>query len=411
MPDAGLRVAYFPDSFHEVNGVAHTSRQYEAYARRSGLPFLSVRAGLRTQKHQIDRNVETLELARGPLSFSLEKDLRFDIGFVRHLPAITRALKDFRPTIFHITGPSEIGMIGAILAHEMGVPLAASWHTNVHEYAGRRINWLQRMLPGSWRPGLGRQVEHSALFLTASFYRAARLLFAPNQQLCTLLQRATKRPCQLMQRGVDAELFSPTWRDRKADDNTFTLGYVGRLSIEKNVMLLVDIGRELLARGIANFRFVIVGHGAEEEALRQQLPQAIFPGVLRGEALSRAYANMDLLVFPSHTDTFGNVVLEALASGVPAVVTPDGGPCTIVEDGVTGFVRRDDAFTDAIAALMLDPVRHARMREHARLHALGSSWDAIFDKVCADYGPLLSQGVAESSLAHNPLGHRGQIAP
>jgi len=390
MPEAGLRVAYFPDSFHEVNGVAHTSRHYEAFARRSGLPFLCVRAGLRTQKHQIEANVETLELARGPLSFSLEKDLRFDIGFVRHLPAITRALEQFQPTVVHITGPSEIGMIGAILAHRMGVPLVASWHTNVHEYAGRRIHWLQRMLPPSWRPGLARQVEHWALFLTASFYHAARLLFAPNQQLCTLLQRATRRPCQLMQRGVDAEMFSPRWRDRAPADTAFVLGYVGRLSIEKNVTLLVEIGKELIARGITNFRFLVVGHGAEEEALRRELPQAQFSGVLRGEALSRAYANMDLLVFPSHTDTFGNVVLEALASGVPAVVTEDGGPCTIVRDGETGFVRPDAGFPDAIADLMLDTENHAAMRQRAREFALGASWDAVFEKVCSNYGSVLN---------------------
>jgi glycosyltransferase involved in cell wall biosynthesis len=389
MSEAGVRVAYFPDSFHEVNGVAHTSRHYEAYARRSGLPFLCVRAGLRTRKHQIDGNVETLELARGPLSFSLEKDLRFDIGFVRHLPAITRALKSFQPTVFHITGPSEIGMIGAILAHRMGVPLVASWHTNVHEYAGRRMHWLQRMLPAGWRTGLGRRVEHSSLFLAAGFYRSARLLLAPNQQLCTLLQRATKRPCRLMQRGVDAEMFSPRWRDRDPRDSAFVLGYVGRLSIEKNVMLLVQVDRELRALGITNFRFTIVGHGAEESLLKQQLPQAEFSGVLRGEALSRAYANMDLLVFPSHTDTFGNVVLEALASGVPAVVTPDGGPCTIVREAETGLARRDHDFADAIASIMADPTSHAHMRENAREQALSASWDAIFENVLEDYRQLL----------------------
>jgi glycosyltransferase involved in cell wall biosynthesis len=406
MLDSRLRVAYFPDSYHEVNGVAHTSRQYEAYARRSGLPFLCVRAGVRTQRHLIEKNVETLELARGPLSFSLEKDLRFDIGFVRHLPAIIRALQEFQPSILHITGPSEIGMIGAILAHDMGVPLVASWHTNVHEYAGRRIHWLRRLLPPSWGAMLARRVQHTSLFLTASFYRAARILFAPNKQLCTLLARATGRPCELMQRGVDAELFSPEWRDR-GDDGQFVLGYVGRLSIEKNVTLLVRVGKELLARGITNFRFLIVGHGAEEEVLRQELPQAEFRGVLRGEGLSRAYADMDLLVFPSHTDTFGNVVLEALASGVPAVVTDEGGPCTIVEDEVTGCIRKDDEFTETIAGLMGAPARHGEMRAAARRYALGASWDTIFEKVCAAYRPLLKAATPAES---RQLGSRGRMA-
>jgi phosphatidylinositol alpha 1,6-mannosyltransferase len=99
------------------------------------------------------------------------------------------------------------------------------------------------------------------------------------------------------------------------------------------------------------------------------LPRAEFTGVLRGEELSRAYANMDLFVFPSHTDTFGNVVLEALASGVPAIVTPDGGPCTIVRDGETGRIVPDDQFTPAIREILADPDRHAVMRQAARAYA------------------------------------------
>ena len=389
MLDPRLRVAYFPDSFHEVNGVAHTSRQYEAFARRSGLPFLCVRAGSRSQKGQTDGTVTTLELARGPLSFALDKDLRYDPGFVRHVPRIAQALREFRPSIVHITGPSEIGMIGAVLAHRMGVPLAASWHTNVHEYAGQRIYWLRRMLPAAWGPPLSARVQDAALYLTASFYRSARVLFAPNPDLCSLLEHATGRPCKLMRRGVDAALFSPERRSRRMDDGVFVLGYVGRLSIEKNVGLLVRVGEALLARGIRNFRFVIVGQGAEEAMLRERLPQAEFRGVLRGDALAAAYADMDLLVFPSHTDTFGNVVLEAMASGVPAIVTPDGGPRTIVQEGVTGSIRADDGFADVVEELMLDPLRHGRMRIQARQAALQASWDSIFEQVCGAYVPLL----------------------
>jgi len=111
--------------------------------------------------------------------------------------------------------------------------------------------------------------------------------------------------------------------------------------------------------------------------------------VLRGEALAEAYANMDVLVFPSHTDTFGNVVLEALASGVPAVVTPDGGPKFIVRDGETGFVTEDDRFAEAIAGLARDRARLGEMRLRAREYALGCSWDAVFDRVYAGYETML----------------------
>ena len=390
MPDPRLRVAYFPDSFHEVNGVAHTSRQYEAFARRTGLPFLCVRAGTRVQTEEIDGSVTTLELARGPLSFALDKDLRYDPVFVRHVLKISRAMTKFRPTIVHITGPSEIGMIGAALAYRMGVPLAASWHTNVHEYAGQRIYWLRRRLPKRWGPPLSAFVQDAAWVLAAGMYRQARIVFAPNPDLCRLLEQKTGRACRLMRRGVDAALFTPAHRARKVGDDAFVLGYVGRLSIEKNIGLLVRTGRELLARGIRNFRFSIVGQGSEEASLRACLPQAEFHGVLRGDALSRAYADMDLLVFPSHTDTFGNAVLEALASGVPALVTPHGGPATIVREGATGLIRDDDSFPDAVEEMLLDPLRHERMRLEAREAALMASWESIFEEVCSAYGPLLT---------------------
>ncbi len=97
-------------------------------------------------------------------------------------------------------------------------------------------------------------------------------------------------------------------------------------------------------------------------------------------SLARAYANMDAFVFPSHTDTFGNVVLEALASGVPAIVTPDGGPARIVRDGETGFIRADSDFAAAIADLAADATTYAAMRERARQYALSASWDAVFEE-------------------------------
>ena len=114
-----------------------------------------------------------------------------------------------------------------------------------------------------------------------------------------------------------------------------------------------------------------MGHGGEEAWLRERLPRAEFTGVLHGEALAAAYADMDLFVFPSHTDTFGNVVLEALASGVPAIVTPDGGPKTIVRDGETGRIVRDEDFTAAIAGILGDPARRGDAGGGASLCADG----------------------------------------
>jgi glycosyltransferase involved in cell wall biosynthesis len=393
------RVAYFPDSFHEVNGVAHTSRHFEAFARRRNLPFLCVRAGDRTQAILEEGNVWTLELPRGFLSFALEKDLRFDPAFLRHIPLIGEVLERFKPDLIHITGPSEVGMLGAGLAHHLGVPLAASWHTNVHEYAARRSDWFLRLLPKRHSQATEQKIEDIAMAAAAKFYSVAQVLFAPNPELCALLARTTGRECHLMPRGVDAELFHPAKRLRDPEDRDHVLGFVGRLSIEKNVTLLARVQEELEAMGHKSFRFLIVGHGGEEGWLRERMPRAEITGVLKGEELSRAYANMDLFVFPSHTDTFGNVVLEALASGVPAIVTPDGGPRTIVRDGVTGRTVDDDDFAAAVAGVLGDPVTHAEMRVKAREFALTMSWDSVFEGVYAAYATC---GGADA---------RGRLAP
>jgi phosphatidylinositol alpha 1,6-mannosyltransferase len=379
------RVAYFPDSFHEVNGVAHTSRNFVAFAQRHALPFLCVRAGLRGVVAAQSGELRTLELGRSLGSVRMEKDLNFDTLFWRHEGAIRRQLERFRPDIIHITGPSELGMLGAYFAWEMGVPLTASWHTNIHEYAARRMGWLTNRMSERHGATTERGVEGGVLWATSQFYKLAKLLFAPNDELCRMLEKNTGRPCFLMQRGVDTACFSPAHRTREKSDNAVVLGYVGRLSVEKNVSLLAQVERQLTDMGVGGVQFLIVGHGSEEASLRSSLKHVEFAGVLRGAALAEAYANMDLLVFPSHTDTFGNVVLEALSSGVPAIVTPDGGPKFIVRNGETGFVTDDDHFAEAVANLVQNRSLLEQMRSAARQYALGCSWDAVFERVYAGY--------------------------
>jgi glycosyltransferase involved in cell wall biosynthesis len=381
------RVAYFPDSFHEVNGVAHTSRNFVAFARRRGIPMLCVRAGEKTQLCAAEGSVQALELGRSPLAVQLERDLYFDPLFFRYSGLISETVRAFRPEVIHITGPSELGIFGAYFAWKLKVPLVASWHTNVHEYAARRMAWLMRHM-GKAGSTIERSVEKAALAATSRFYRLAKVLYAPNPELCALLERKTGRPVRLMQRGVETEIFAPQQRTREACDGRIVLGYVGRLSVEKNVALLPRVDKELRARGIVA-EWLIVGHGSEDEVLRRGLPGVKLTGVLRGEALSEAYANMDVLVFPSHTDTFGNVVLEALASGVPAVVTPDGGPASIVQDRVTGRIAKDAEFAAAIAE-MLAPSgicgeSFRAMRVAARRYAMQCTWDAVFERVVDAY--------------------------
>jgi len=395
----GPRVAFFPDSFHEVNGVAHTARNFTAYAKRHNLPMLCIRAGAPGLRGNAsvttDGSVTEVDLPRSAFGITMEKDLSFDPTFSRYAITIGRELDRFRPDLIHITGPSELGIFGAYFAWRRNIPLAASWHTNLHEYAGRRSAPLALLLPKA-----PQWIESGALHATSSFYRLAKVLYAPNEELCTLLEHKTQRTCHVMRRGVDTELFSPTRRTRPIDDDVLILGYVGRLSIEKNVAMLPLLQQALDAAGI-NARFCIIGHGGEEAALRQALPNADFAGVLRGEELARAYANMDLFVFPSETDTFGNVVLEALASGVPAAVTDGGGPKFIVTNESTGVVRPTSAWIEALVELTRNRARLRAMGEAARTYATGCSWDAIFDAVVAEY-PLAASTQPMRLSAESP---------
>ncbi|MGH9803189.1 MAG: glycosyltransferase, partial [Blastocatellia bacterium] len=231
---------------------------------------------------------------------------------------------------------------------------------------------------------LAGSAEKLSLKLALLFYKLGKVFLAPNEELGEMLQRNTNRPVFMMRRGVDTNLFSPAKRERK--DCTFTIGYVGRLTPEKNVRLLAEIEKGLRATGVKDFRFVIIGTGSEREWMEQQMQNTVFAGVLKGEALARAYASLDLFIFPSHTDTFGNVVLEAQASGVPAIVSDQGGPKFIIRDGKTGLMARSNSeFLKATLSVMSQPELHSQMREAARELAGRALWDNVFEQVWLAY--------------------------
>lgn len=380
-----IRVALFPDSLNEVNGVANTCRNFVAYAKRSAFPMLVVSANEENGVTQ-DGSIVRLGLRRGRMSFALEKDLRFDLLFFRHYRRVIAALREFKPDVVHITGPGDIGMLGAAAAHHLGIPVAASWHTNVHEYAARRSDRvIPRWISGSYRAKLLQTIEDVSFRLAALYFKIGSFHFAPNQELIEKLRGATHKPCSLMERGVDLAMFNPEHRSR-GNDGQFVVGYVGRLSTEKRVRNFAALAQAAQDAGCNNVRFVFVGHGGEEQWLQQNVARAEFTGVLHGSALSRAYANMDLFAFYSETDTFGNVVLEALASGVPAVVTDKGGPKFIVENNRSGFICSNDVdFARCVLRIASSDSLRSDLSVAARLRAERASWDAVFGSVYDAY--------------------------
>ncbi|GAC1446761.1 MAG: glycosyltransferase family 1 protein [Pyrinomonadaceae bacterium] len=387
------RVALFTDAFHEVDGVSHTCRQLKSFVIRRELPFFCTNAGKET-KLERDGSVTTLELKRGAFAFKLDQELGFDIALWRYRDFVKKQVAEFRPDIIHITGPGDFGQMGMFAAKALKLPLVISWHTNVHEFAGRRLDNLLRFLPA--RKPLIRATERAVLAAVLRFHKEACTLLAPNDELCEMLERATGIETAIMSRGVDTHLFDPAKRD--VNDGVFRIGYVGRLRPEKNVRLFAEVERALLDSGKSNFLLTIIGEGTERESLEANLRHKELPGFLRGEALSRAYANMDVFAFTSETDTFGNVVLEALASGVPCVVTGGGGPKFIVKDTVNGFVAKtENDFAEAVKKLISDKKLHAQMCVAARAAACEQSWDSVFEKVYEAYKKAARKSKPESA--------------
>jgi len=373
------RVALFADTFYEVNGAARTCREWDAFARRRQLPFLCVRWG---RKYAL--STEACELVRSGVAIPVDPDLRFDPFFYRVLEPVQKQLERFRPDVIHVTSPGDLGILGAILAARLNTRLALSWHTNLHEFAARRAQQVFGWIPRVLNAHSARAIEQFVLDRVCWFFGRGDVLFAPNPELRSLLERRTGKPVYPMGRGIDTELFRPDRRTRT--DDALVIGFVGRLMPEKNLRLLRRVADRLFAQGIDNFRFQITGSGSEQAWLERNLPQAEFTGVLSGEPLARAYANMDIFAFPSHTDTFGNVVQEALASGVPAVVTGNGGPRFIVRDGVSGFVAADeDEFCEHVVQMAREEWLRREMGRAARRQVEDQSWDRVFQEVYDAY--------------------------
>ncbi len=377
--DGFPRTALFADTFHEINGAANILRRLTAFAGENNRPFLCIRGGAETRFWR-EGALEILELKRSRASFTLNEELKYDPLLWRYQNLIRQTLKSFQPDVVHLTGVNDVSQIGFFFAHTKRLPAVASWHTNAHEYLAQRTIGRCSFLPTDIQSGFKNAIEKNSLRGVMKMYFLAQVQLAPNLELVEQIRKMTKRPTFLLERGVDTKFFSPEKRRRA--DKIFNLGFVGRLRPEKNVRFLAEVDRALQKAGLKNYQFVIVGEGSEGEWLRRNLKNVCLTGVLHGEDLARTYADMDLVVFPSKTDAFGNVALEAMASGVPSVVMPEGGPKFLIENETNGFIARDNRdFCEIVARQVSDPERLAAMKIAARETALKRSWQEVFNRV------------------------------
>ena len=381
------RVAFFPDSYLEVNGAAMTCRRLTGFARKRGYPFLCVYAAEKTAK-TTDGSVINLALKRSPISIPIDGGLKYDALFNRHLKLVEKTLDEFKPDVLHLTGVNDVSIIAAILAYKRRLPLIGSWHTNVHEFAAKRLDKLFSFLPEKMRTSMSGLAEKKIFEWAVLYYKMPQVVLSPNQELVEALVRDEERESLLMARGVDTEMFNP--QKRTVNHAIFRFGYIGRLRAEKNVRLLAKLEKRLLELGKTNFKFLIVGEGTEKDWLEKNMQTAEFTGYLEGEKLAEAYANLDVFIFPSETDTFGNVTQEAMASGVPAIVTGQGGPKFVIKDGETGFVAENfEDFVKYAVELMDNPEKLSKMKQASIDFVMSKSWDAVFEGVYEAYNKTL----------------------
>ena len=383
-----MRIALFTDTYPgDVNGVARTLGMLVAHAADRGhevalvTPRVSERGAAEAAHHHQLSGVPVpmypeLQLARG-----------IDGGGRRMLEA-------FRPELVHVATESTVGFSGRRWAIRRRLPLVTSFHTNFPAY-------LHDYHMGALEPLLWRYLRW--------FHDPSLVTFCPSRDtLESLREKAFHPRLRVWLRGVDTELFSPerrtqAVRDRIAPGADRILVYVGRLAAEKRVGFLLDAFPRIREASGAGTALVFVGDGPEAERLRARAPRGVyFTGYLRGVPLAEAYAAGDLFVFASDTETFGNVVLEALASGLPAVVVDKGGVRETVLPGRTGERTPPGdarAFAAACIALLGDEPRRKALAEGARAEALSRSWESILDALLCDYAAALAAGNGGGSWA------------
>jgi len=304
-------------------------------------------------------------------------DLTLSLPFA---PQVVREVAAFRPDVIHLVTEYSLGLTGLQTAVTLGVPALASFHTNIPRY-----------LPYY---GFAWAGEACWQYLRW-FHNQTAATFCPSETNRRELTERGFRNVRVWPRGVDTAQFAPAARCRDGGDRAvepLRLLYVGRLTPEKDLPVLFEAYELLRGRGGHTLRLTLVGDGAYSGVMRARAPSdATFAGYLEGQALSDAYAAADVFVFPSRSETLGNVVLEALASGLPVVGVRDGGTLENVRDGENGILCAPGdagAFADGIQRLAADPPLRSRLARNARAWAEARSWDAAFAPLTDAYEEL-----------------------
>jgi glycosyltransferase involved in cell wall biosynthesis/predicted metal-dependent phosphoesterase TrpH len=363
-----VRVALLADGVGSMHGVTHTLDEI----RERGVPGFEVEV-IGTDPH-VDRRLPAVAEVEIPFYPGLR------VG-VPGVPAIVDALAEGRYELLHVCAPGPAGVAGALTGRMLGLPLAGSYHTELTAYAQLRS--------GDPRVVLGMQLALGA------FYGQCGVVLSPSAAADATLGELGVDPERIgrWDRGVDVARFTPAKRDAaRFPRDRINVLYAGRLTREKGVDLLADAFISARARE-PRLHLVLAGGGPEEERLRARLGRAAtFLGWLDGEELAATYASADLFLFCSQTDTFGQVVLEAQASGLPVVAVAAGGPAELIADGRSGLLcaARPEALAGAVAGLAGSRAMRERLARGGLASVRDRSWDASLGRLAAGWHRALA---------------------
>ena len=392
---AGRRIALFAGAYNHISdGVTLTLNRLVSYLEGRGADVLVFAPTSKVPPPF--KHAGTL-VPVPSLPWPGRSDYRLSLGLHRKARA---RLEAFSPDLVHIASPDFVGKQALQWANGQNIPVVASFHTNFGAYLKYfpSYNWLYRMdlLEGTaWRYGRW-------------FYPQCQHIYVPSESIADELRaRGISNGLRLWPRGVDPEQFHPEWRSMKwrrslgIADHEHVVTYVGRLVWEKGLEVFARAIKQLEQSGIPH-RSIMVGDGPAHRPLAERLPRTIFTGPLSKDRLATAYASSDIFLFPSDTETFGNVTLEAMASGLPAVCADAAGSNTLVIPDVTGYLAKpgDGAdFARKVAHLVENPALRRSMGSRARARALLFDWDQVMAQMSGFYQDIWCRTVTANGLA------------
>jgi phosphatidylinositol alpha 1,6-mannosyltransferase len=404
-----LKIAIFTETFlPQVNGVVRTMEKIIRHLEENGhqVKLFAIGDGETTYS-----KTDVVRLEGVPFSFYkelfivkpedrlLSKLLENDISQTAMVALQTlipskhslveKELKEFKPDLIHLATPATLGAIGIYYAERLKLPCLSTYHTDLASYSlSYNVPFLEEFINAA----------------TNLIYSKTQRILAPSRSSVKQLRLIGLKNVGVFGRGVDHKLFSPSKAKKEVlktyglDPNKVTIVYVGRLAEEKSLPELISSFKEL-KQNHSNIQLLFIGDGPARESLEQELKTTdnyAFAGLKKGEELAELFASADIFAFPSKTETFGQVVQEAMASGLPVVGYDSPGVRDLVQHTFTGFLAYDQtSFTNSIEKLLNNELR-TQLSNNARLFAETRSWETILNGLVEEYRKLIKTNALKS---------------